>query len=92
MPNSLKTDDETPEIREKRLRWACRRGMLELDLLLLPFFIHYYHQLSLRDQQVFEKLLEYPDPELHAYLTGVQQCDDSEQQALCNQIRSTNRC
>ncbi len=76
---------------EKRLRWGCRRGMLELDLILLPFFEGYYSQLSLREQELFAVLLEYPDPELYAYLTGGEVCDDLEQQVLFNKIRDTIR-
>lgn len=44
-----------------RLRWRCRRGMLELDALLLPFFDRYYAQLEDRERIAFERLLEYPD-------------------------------
>lgn len=74
-----------------RLRWACRRGMLELDLLLLPFFEKYYIQLSIPDQTLFKMILEYPDPELYAYLIGEKVCDDPKQQALFDKIRYSDR-
>jgi antitoxin CptB len=77
---------------QKRMRWACRRGMLELDLLLLPFFEKDYSQLSKREQKVFEILLECSDPELYAYLIGKQISNDPEQQALLDKIRCSNRC
>ena len=44
-----------------RLRWRCRRGMLELDALLLPFFDRCYSRLEERERIAFERLLEYPD-------------------------------
>jgi len=49
------------------LRWKCRRGMLELDLLLEQFLEHKYPHLSAADKIIFEELLELPDPVLHAY-------------------------
>ncbi len=51
-----------------RLRWQCRRGMLELDLLLNAFLDNGYTKLSIRQQQVFQALLEYPDQTLYDLL------------------------
>ena len=34
-----------------RLKWACRRGMLELDVLLLPFVEEAFDSLSYEDQE-----------------------------------------
>lgn len=70
-----------------RIRWGCRRGMLELDLILLPFFDKHYGQLSIPDQQIFAALLECPDPELYDYLITGLPCSDSELQSLCLKIR-----
>jgi len=53
-----------------RLRWGCRRGMLELDILLLPFFDTKFSALTPVQQLEFEKLLESTDPELYAWLMG----------------------
>lgn len=47
-----------------RLRWACRRGMLELDLVLLPFLENVFLTLSEEKQVLFEKLLESEDQDL----------------------------
>ena len=44
-----------------RLRWRCRRGMLELDELLVPFFDQRYAELDDAERIAFERLLEYPD-------------------------------
>lgn len=54
----------------KRLRWKCRRGMLELDLLLEKFLDKKYRHLSLEEQQQFENLLEIADPILWGWLLG----------------------
>ncbi|MCB1646136.1 MAG: succinate dehydrogenase assembly factor 2 [Pseudomonadales bacterium] len=47
-----------------RLRWRSRRGLLELDLLLLPFFDEEYRNLDEQTQAAFRKLLEQDDPDL----------------------------
>ncbi len=52
----------------RRLRWQCRRGMRELDLLLLGFLERGYEALSPEDRTAFERLLEYPDTLLQELL------------------------
>jgi antitoxin CptB len=59
-----------------RLRWACRRGMLELDVLFMPFVEEAYDLLSTKDKQIFERLLEEEDPELFAWFMGHKVCED----------------
>lgn len=53
-----------------RIKWACRRGMLELDLFLLDFFDGQFDLLDAAEQQVFVKLLEEPDAFIYAWLMG----------------------
>ena len=48
----------------QRLKWACRRGMLELDLVLEPFMENIFSTLSDEDKLRFEKLLENEDQDL----------------------------
>lgn len=47
-----------------RLRWASRRGMLELDLILLPFLESVFPTLEEADKLLFEKLLECEDQDM----------------------------
>jgi antitoxin CptB len=61
-----------------RLKWACRRGMLELDVLFLPFVDEAYDQLSESQKLTFERLLEGDDPDLFAWFMGHQECKDAE--------------
>jgi len=53
-----------------RLAWHCRRGMLELDLLLQDFLDHHYDHLAPHEQRAFEILLSYPDQLLLEYALG----------------------
>ncbi len=70
-----------------RLRWAARRGMLELDLLLETFLDQQYPALASEQQKVFERLLGCEDQDLFAWLLGHAQAPDSELQALVQLIR-----
>ncbi len=69
-----------------RLRWACRRGMLELDVLLRPFVDEAYDSLSQTDRQIFVRLLEADDPDLFAWFMGHEECHDSELKYMVTKI------
>lgn len=51
-----------------RLRWQCRRGMLELDDLLLLFLEERYPGLDAPLQEAFRHLLGEDDPRLFRWL------------------------
>ena len=61
-----------------RLRWACRRGMLELDVLFLPFVDEAYDNISDHQKLVFERLLTSDDPDLFSWFMGHAICEDKE--------------
>lgn len=48
----------------KRLKWHCRRGMLELDLLLEPFLEEEYESLDEADKRRFYQLIEVEDQDM----------------------------
>ena len=52
------------DIEMKRLFWHSRRGMLELDLLLVPFAQEVFETLALDQQQLYEELLQEEDQDL----------------------------
>ena len=45
-------------VEEHRLRWQCRRGLLELDLILERFFLKH------KDTKGMSELLDLPDNDL----------------------------
>jgi antitoxin CptB len=55
---------------EGRLRWRCRRGMKELDVLLSRYMDERYCAAPPTEQEAFRSLLETPDPEIYAYCFG----------------------
>jgi antitoxin CptB len=53
-----------------RLRWHCRRGMLELDMVLARFLDEQYARLDAQQQQEFESLLALEDQVLWQRIRG----------------------
>lgn len=70
-----------------RLQWACRRGMLELDVLLGNFLKEAYSQLLLEDKKLFVELLGCTDPELFAWLMGYKTPSDEGLARIINVLR-----
>lgn len=71
-----------------RLSWRCRRGMLELDLILQEFIENRLHNLSDEELVSFESLLTATDPELYAWLMGHNEPPEKEFKALVAYIRN----
>lgn len=65
------------DITYKRLRWRSRRGMLELDLLLLPFVEEVYRDLPEEYQLAYAKLLEQNDSDLSDWFSH-QSCPEDD--------------
>jgi len=57
-----------------RLRWQCRRGMLELDLILLQFVEQTYARLPKEEQDLFLQLLQEEDTALWQWVRDPQSC------------------
>lgn len=74
------------EMQLNRLRWRSRRGMLELDLLLQPFFDDVFRDLPEETQQAFEKLLEEDDPDLLMWFSRRGEPEDKVLADLVNLI------
>jgi antitoxin CptB len=53
-----------------RLRWRCRRGMRELDVMLTRYLDRAWETASPAERDAFAQLLEMQDPELFGYLVG----------------------
>lgn len=70
----------------KRIYWACRRGMLELDLVMVPYVEQRFRSLPERDQDRFVKLLECEDTELFQWFLGKGTPGDPELAAIVDDI------
>jgi antitoxin CptB len=76
---------------DSRLRWRCRRGMLELDLILKDFLDKGYDLLDSKQKQLLDAMLEYPDQLLFDLLLGNMISSDKDIDQLVTRIRHTLR-
>lgn len=72
-----------------KLKWRCRRGMLELDLLLNTFVDIEYNDLGDKDAESFSILLDYPDQVLLDLLLGKKESSDVLISDLVTRIQRT---
>lgn len=79
------------ESRLNRVRWRCRRGSKELDLILSGFVTGNYCALSAAEQALFEQLLECADPQLSDWLCNGAQPDDQGMATIVKRILSAAR-
>ena len=70
-----------------RLRWRCRRGMRELDVMLTRYLDRVWPTASSAERAAFEQLIEMQDPELFGYLVGRTVPAEESQLAVINCIR-----
>ena len=74
-----------------RLRWQCRRGMLELDLILNAFMDRGFDALDNEQKNIFKQILDYPDQLLFDLLLDQMKSSDREVASLVTHIRNTIR-
>ena len=74
---------------EGYFRWRCRRGMLELDLLLNQFVNTQYVELNNQQKNVFDQLLDYPDQLLFDLFLGHMESSDQGVSELVKTIRQS---
>ena len=67
----------TPQ-KKAKLIWNCRRGMLELDLMLSRFVSKHLDNLTDAQIRAFETLLNAQDPDLYVWLVGQETPPDKE--------------
>jgi antitoxin CptB len=70
-----------------RLRWMCRRGMKELDVVLTRYLDERYVDSSDAEQALFRQLLQMPDPDLYDLLLRRTRTDDAELAHLLQVLR-----
>lgn len=78
-----------PDQVDSRLRWRCRRGMLELDILLNGFVEKQYNQLNFEQKNIFDQVLDYPDQLLFDLFLGHMESSDNSVSDLVQTIRQS---
>lgn len=72
---------------KNRVLWASRRGMLELDLILLPFVENIYPGLSPEDQLSYQQLMLSEDQDMYAWFMRREDPSDSRLQRIVDLVR-----
>ncbi len=75
----------------RRMRWASRRGMLELDLILGPFVDRHYANLGADDRRCFRLLMECQDQELFGWFLGKEQPQDPDLRKIVDRVLDAQR-
>ncbi|MGD9000820.1 MAG: succinate dehydrogenase assembly factor 2 [Granulosicoccaceae bacterium] len=84
---TLEQDKVAAQYDLARLRWQCRRGMLELDYLLEDFLDRQFGALGNNDKALFVELLKCSDTELQAWLIEKQPVNDVRLRNMVARIR-----
>ncbi|HLQ02843.1 MAG TPA: succinate dehydrogenase assembly factor 2 [Burkholderiales bacterium] len=82
-------DAKVTNVEMNRLRWRCRRGRLENELVLERFLHAHGAQLEGEQLRAFENLLECSDDELWGLVSGRRECGDS---ALSDVVQLLRQC
>jgi len=74
--------------RLNRLRWRCRRGMLENDLILTRFLDARGAAMTEADVAALDRLLDLTDNDLWDLLSGRAEAPDAATQPLLQALRA----
>ncbi len=84
MAGLMPDDIESPEI--KRLRWRCRRGMRELDQLMLRYLDQRWPAADDHERSIFLLLLDTEDDKLWRWFMGRERPEKENLEAIVNLI------
>lgn len=69
-----------------RLRWHCRRALLELDLVFQRFWQHQGEVMDEQDEAVLTRLLALEDHDLWALVSGKTATDDAQLAGMVDRL------
>lgn len=70
----------------KRAYWRSRRGMTELEQMLLPFVLQHFDDLSPEHQATYARLLDCEDWDIYDWLQGRSSAPDADLAELVSKI------
>ena len=73
-----------------RLYWHSRRGMLEIDVMLMPFTRNHYPDLAATDQEAYRRLLDCEDQDIWEWLRGFKLPDDQALAHIVLKVRQAS--
>jgi antitoxin CptB len=72
-----------------RVSWRCRRGMLELDLVLTKFLEKHYPRLSVQQAEIFKEMLNYPDNDLWDLILAKTEPEERDWNSILELLRAS---
>jgi succinate dehydrogenase flavin-adding protein (antitoxin of CptAB toxin-antitoxin module) len=79
--------DENRRARLERLRWHCRRALLELDIVFQRYWARVGDGVSEQDEAALERLLAMEDHDLWYLVSGRTETDDPQLSDMVGQLR-----
>ena len=76
----------TPEEQKRRFAWQCRRGLLEVDVVVNGYLDEHFLNDTAENRERFGRLLACPDPDLFEWFTGRSLPDDPDMAAYVTHI------
>jgi len=80
--------DDQRRVRLERLRWHCRRALLELDIVFQRFWAR-GDDLDENEEAALEKLLAMEDHDLWYLVSGRTETDDPQLKSMVERLRRT---
>jgi len=71
---------------EKKILWQCRRGLWELDAILIPFVENNFSSMEEEEIDKFRKLLAYEDIEIFDILVNKKPFEDEDLTPIVSKI------
>ncbi|MFH1872250.1 MAG: succinate dehydrogenase assembly factor 2 [Pseudomonadota bacterium] len=81
---------EDRKARINRLKWHCRRALLELDLVFDRFWERHEGDLDAQGEAALERLLELQDHDLWALVSGRDATDDPQLKKMIERLREVS--
>lgn len=85
---NIRDAEPTKNIEQRRLAWRCRRGMLELDIVLQRFLAAHFNGLTIEELTAFDEMLCLPDNDFWQFLQANKQVKSTIQQSLVIKINA----
>lgn len=83
--STLKEEDDLVTL--SKLRWHCRRGVKELDVVLNKYLEKHYLNSNKNAQEAFITLLKLEDPILMSLVMDQHKIEDNEQNQVLDKIK-----
>lgn len=81
-------NNQTPAEEIPRLKWLCRRGVKELDIIMSHYLEYSFLDAPASQQKAFRELLQIEDPILFQLVVGKEKSQDYEQDKLLALLRT----